>query len=145
MGLKNNFVPARKLNKTTAIRLEKHLLEKNYSFLKVDIRNDQLKCLGSFTPCEFSKTYIYELKFSPGKPPKVYVIDPKITYHEDIHMYAQDNSLCLYYPGDFSWTDKSHLYNTIIPWTHEWFVFYELYQIYGKWLHPYVSHRKLKP
>ena len=45
--------------------------------------------------------------------------------------YPADNSLCLYYPGDLTWSDKHHLYDKTIPWLVEWLVFYELYQITG--------------
>jgi hypothetical protein len=84
------------------------------------------------------------VKLTAGERPKVYAINPKIPYNEDIHMYEDDNRLCLYYPKDFRWTEKVHLYNTIIPWTHEWFLFYELYKIYGKWMHPEVNHKNPK-
>lgn len=98
---------------------------------------------GFCQPSEFSVTYSYKVKLVPGKHPKVYVTDPVIVYDEEIHMYSDDNRLCLYYPKDFSWTSESRLFNTIIPWTHEWFVFYELYQITGKWQHPFVDHRRI--
>jgi len=144
MGIRNNFIPVRRFNDTMIVGMEKHLLTKHYSFLLVNIVGNKLKCMGSCKPSEFSITYDYEIRYTPGKSPKVYPINPKIAYHEDIHMHSHDNSLCLFYPADFSWTNKSHLYNSIIPWTHEWFIFYELYQLYGNWLHPSVQHEKQK-
>ncbi len=114
-------------------------------FFVLDFRTDILgiTCMGKFQPSEHSTTYTYKVRLTIGKKPKVYSVLPKIKYHEDIHMYKHDNSLCLFYPGDLSWTTSSHLYNTIIPWTHEWYLFYELYQIYGVWMHPSVSHSGL--
>lgn len=123
--------------------LEKHLLEKHYDFLEVKISGGVLYAYGSCQPDEFSPVYHYKLKYIPGKPPKVYPIDPVIPYSPDIHLYAEDNRLCLYFPNDESWTDQTRLYNAIIPWTHEWFLFYELYLLTGKWLHPYVEHRRI--
>jgi hypothetical protein len=137
-----NFIPRSEKNEGWILSLEKHLLTKNYDFLKVNITGGSLKCIGSCKPSDHSVSYTYEIKFIPNMAPSVYVRSPIIEYHEDIHMYSSDKSLCLYYPKDYSWTRTSHLFNTIVPWTHEWFVFYELYLIYGKWLHPAVSHNK---
>lgn len=123
---------------------EKQLLQKNFHFIEISTANDGLTCIGKVSPSAFSITYTYKVKYKIDKPPKVFPVDPRIEYHDDIHIYPQDNSLCLHYPKDFSWTTSSHLYNTIIPWTHEWYLFYELYQIYGKWLHPSVLHTKSK-
>jgi len=138
------MIPKRRLNETIVLGWEKHLLQKNYKFLQIRTNRNQLTCLGECTPCDLSTTYTYKIKFTVGCKPKVFAINPKIEYCEEIHMYPQDNSLCLYYPKDFSWISSSHLYDTIVPWTHEWFLFYELYQLCGKWLHPSVPHTNSK-
>lgn len=122
--------------------IEKHLLEKNYSFLKVHINNDTLTCRGFCQPSEYSIRYEYRVNYTPGWAPKVYVISPQIKYSTEIHMYS-DGRLCLYYPDDYSWTSSSHLFETIIPWTHEWFLFYELYTLTGDWKHPFVDHKHI--
>ncbi|HEX7356286.1 MAG TPA: hypothetical protein VF270_01100 [Ignavibacteriaceae bacterium] len=139
----NFFIPKHKNDDSHILRVEKHLLEKYYDHLTVNIRNRVLIAYGNCKPSKESITYTFKLKFTPGNAPAVYVTDPQITYDDEIHMYSTDNRLCLYYPKDYSWNDKSHLFNTIVPWTHEWFLFYELYQVTGKWLHPYVDHRKI--
>lgn len=123
--------------------LEKQLLQKHYDFLKVRVSNGAIYCYGYFKPSEYSVTYYYKIRFIPEKPPKVFITNPVIQYNDDIHLYKQDNSLCLYYPKDFSWTKDSRLYNTVVPWTHEWILFYELYQITGIWQHPFVNHLKI--
>jgi hypothetical protein len=139
-----SYIPKTHYNPMFTIGWEKHLLQKNFNFLDIKTDNTGLTCFGSVNPSEYSISYTYKVRFSIGKKPKVFAVSPKIEYQEDIHMYPNDNSLCLYYPGDFSWTSSSHLYDTIIPWTHEWFLFYELYQIYGIWMHPAVSHNGIK-
>ncbi|MEO8400158.1 MAG: hypothetical protein ABI550_10175 [Ignavibacteriaceae bacterium] len=136
----SKYIPKFSMNNTMLLFLEKHLLLKNYNFLEVKIIGNSLHCSGACQPSRCSIEYNYKVSYSPNKPPSVYPIYPKIKYNKEIHMYPQDDSLCLYYPYDFSWKSNSHLYNTIIPWTHEWFVFYELYLISGKWLHPSVPH-----
>jgi hypothetical protein len=138
-----SFIPKKKVNDHHRILLEKHLLEKHFAFLKCLVTGRTLICRGFCQPTEYSQVYEYRIKFTPGIYPKVFVVEPEIEYDDDIHMYASDNSLCLFYPRDFSWTSESHLYNTILPWTHEWFLYYEKYKISGKWEHPFVSHRKI--
>lgn len=138
-----HFIPFQGINNLRTLQLEKNLLEKNFDFVKVRIVGNTLLCYGSCRPTENSVEYKYVVKFTINKHPRVLVREPKIVYNDDIHMYSEDNSLCLYYREDFSFTEDSHLYNTILPWVHEWFVFYELYLIKGKWLHPYVEHKKL--
>jgi hypothetical protein len=137
-----SFIPTSVPNSGKRIAIEKYFLEKHYSFLKVVLANSTLECIGRYQPSEHSATYVYRIRFTPGKPPKVFVTSPKIIYDENVHMY-RDGSLCLYYPKDYNWTNFSNLYNTIVPWTHEWFVFYELYQLTGEWKHPFVDHKRI--
>lgn len=136
------FIPTTVPNNGKRIAVEKYYLEKYYSFLQVTLSNCTLECIGRCQPSEHSPVYKYRIQYTPGMPPKVFVISPKIIYDENVHMYS-DGSLCLYYPKDYSWTTTSNLYNTIVPWTHEWFVFYELYQLTGEWKHPFVDHKRI--
>jgi len=137
------FIPIKGIRKHLAIISEKRLLKKHFPFLKTQLKHGKLLCNGYFQPSEYSPKYHYRIEWEPGFSPKVFPTSPKIDYDDDIHMYM-DGSLCLYYPKDFVFNSKtSHIFDTILPWTHEWFVFYELYQIKGKWLHPYVEHKKI--
>lgn len=138
-----SFFPKKKVNDHQKALLEKHLLEKHFAFLKVSVSGDILTCDGYCQPTDYSITYRYRIHYEASQYPKVFVREPQIAYDDEIHMYSSDGSLCLFYPRDFSWTYDSHLYNTIVPWTHEWFLFYERYQISGKWEHPFVPHKKL--
>ncbi|MES2648109.1 MAG: hypothetical protein V4717_14625 [Bacteroidota bacterium] len=137
------YIPPTTLNMGKRVAVEKHLLEKHYSFLKVTLYGESLGCTGRCQPSEHSPIYTYNLTYTPNKPPKVIVISPELPYNSKVHMYS-DKSLCLYYPKDYNWIPaSSHLYDTIVPWTHEWFVFYELYQLTGEWKHPFVNHHKI--
>ncbi|MCD4664441.1 MAG: hypothetical protein K8R68_04155 [Bacteroidales bacterium] len=69
------------------------------------------------------------------------IVEPQIEHNDDNHLFPKDNSLCLYHKTDLTWDTSYHLYDTIIPWTLEWFVFYELYLISGKWGHPFIPHK----
>lgn len=138
------YFPRKENNSSWVIGLEKHLVRKFFPFIHISCSPRALACTGSFQPTDLSVTYTYKIKYSSQTPPRVYVLSPIIPYHKDIHMYPADNSLCLHYPKDYSWNKSYHLYNTIIPWTHEWFLFYEWYLISGVWKHPSVEHRNHK-
>lgn len=142
--MSRNYFNKRKTNYFAVIGLEKSLILKNYDFLKIEQKGATLFCYGEYQPSKFSIIYKYRIKYTPPNGPKVTVTEPKIKYSDDIHMYPNDNSLCLYHKTDLIWDTDYHLYDTIIPWTLEWFVFYELYLITGKWEHPYVPHTTKK-
>lgn len=145
---KNRF-KLRKQNlliKTILIR-EKKLVESHYDFLSCSLNKNGLICKGSYKPTKHSKTYSFIITYNGKDSPDIHVVQPQIEYHDDIHMYPKGKSLCLYHPktDNFDWDCKKHkIYDTIIPWTLEWFVYYELYLITGKWEHPYVPHRSSK-
>lgn len=138
-----NFIPKYRLNPAHLLRLEMALLKKYYVFLTAKLVGGVLYVHGYCQPTEHSITYRYKIIYNPNDVPKVYVTEPQIAYNDDIHMYSDDHRLCLYYPRDYSWTAYSRLFDTIVPWTHKWFLYYEIYLITGKWEHPFVEHRKL--
>lgn len=138
------YTPKNKINKLAIIGREKSLIERHFNFIRCRIERGFLYCNGFYRPTEFSTKYEYRIKYDGISRPKVQVKKPIIEYNDDIHMFPKDNSLCLYHKSDLIWNSTYNIYNTIIPWTHEWFVFYELYKIHGKWLHPYVAHKGIK-
>lgn len=124
---------------------EKKLIESNFDFLKCSIIRDSLLCVGVCKPTHFSIEYKFQISYNGKSSPKVNVIEPQISYNDDIHMFPSDNSLCLYHSTDMIWDyKKHHIFNTIIPWSIEWFVFYEIYLITGKWEHPFIPHKSIK-
>lgn len=132
-------------NRFAILQREQALIRKNFDFIETRVQDQKLFCYGSFQPTDYSVNYKYRIKYDGSNRPRVTVINPAIEYHDDIHMYPDDNSLCLYHKTDLVWNaHKHHIYELIIPWTHEWFVFYELYLISGKWEHPFVAHTNRK-
>ncbi|MEN8816292.1 MULTISPECIES: hypothetical protein [unclassified Nonlabens] len=123
---------------------EKALLKQHFDFLKCKISSDLLIVKGYSKPTVDSIFYSYTLTYNGISSPKVLIDSPTIEYNDDIHMFPKDNSLCLYHSetDNLKWDfRKHHLYDTIIPWTQEWFIYYELYNITGKWEHPHIDHR----
>jgi len=141
---KNRF---KSREQTLPIRLilirEKKLIESHYEFLNCKIKDTKLVCTGVVKPTKHSKEYSIKLIYDGLNAPRVYVVEPEIEYHDDIHIYPKEGNLCLYHPAidNFHWNyRKNNVHDTIIPWALEWFVYYELYQITGKWKHPFVAH-----
>lgn len=130
------------MNPLMLIKREVHLIKRHYNFIECKIIKSTLYCYGSYQPTPESIVYHYRIKYTATGRPNVTLVTPQIEYNDDIHMYPRDKSLCLYHKSDLVWDEKCHLFDTIIPWTHEWFVFYELYLLTGRWHHPYVPHKK---
>lgn len=136
-----NYIKKHHINTNAIIQREAYLINENYSFIQCKSLNGFLYCYGYFQPTSESTVYHYRIKYRPTSSPIVTLTNPLIEYNDDIHMYPKDNSLCLYYKLDLEWDESCHLHDTIIPWTHEWFVFYELFLFTGRWLHPFVQHK----
>lgn len=137
-----NYFKKQHINPIAIAFREAKLIKEHYSFLECKVQNGGLYCYGKYQPSDESNTYLYRIKYIPDNRPVVKVVEPSIEYNDDIHMYPRDNSLCLYHSTDLVWNSSCHLHDTIIPWTHEWFVFYELYLLTGKWLHPFIPHKR---
>jgi hypothetical protein len=123
---------------------EKKSLETHFDFLNCKITKGLLIVKGVCKPTDQSPEYHYTLTYDGVKPPRVIVDEPQMEYNDEIHLFPLDNALCLYHAetDDLLWDSRNHnLYDTIIPWTQEWFVYYELYNITGKWEHPHINHR----
>jgi len=148
-GLHKNRLKLRRqdlITRSILIR-EKKFIEAHYDFLGCAIKKQRLSCIGAYKPTAQSKSYNFEITYDGKYSPDIHVIEPQIEYNDDIHMYPKGESLCLYHPetDNLKWDSKKHnLYDTIIPWTLEWFVYYELYLISGKWEHPFKPHIAFK-
>ena len=83
--------------------------------------------------------YTYQIVYDGYQNPEVKILSPQLIGNPP-HTY-EDGSLCLYYPEEQPWSNRTcSICNCIIPWVHEWIVFYEIYLITGEWEHPEVSH-----
>lgn len=119
---------------------QKKAIEKEYRWCKCTILlQHTLICEGIIRPDEHSPRYKIKIRYRFGSVPKVYVLEPDIQMNAKTHVY-DDESLCLFFPKDHPWTDEKLISETIIPWTAEWLLYYELYLITGKWDGPEAEH-----
>ncbi len=124
--------------------LQAPLVEKHFPFLKCGFKRTTLECQGEISPSEFCEPYRVLIRYEKGGVPRVRITRPKIEASTKIHMYL-NGSLCLFDPRVSPWKGSYNLHETIIPWTAEWLVFYELYKIHGKWLGPEAPHDPKEP
>lgn len=106
------------------------------------VRRGELRWHGLIRPTPLSRTYTVLVTYKKGKRPKIRVLKPRLKSRggkRPPHVYGAGD-LCLYYPRSMEWDATMLLATTIIPWTSEWLVFYELWQGTGEWfgggLHP---------
>ncbi|MES2377471.1 MAG: nucleotidyltransferase [Bacteroidota bacterium] len=124
------LIPRRHDHKFGYLKFQQHLIEKHYKFLKCRIENKVLKCTGQVTPIGSVRAYKVLIEYVVGKEPKVTILSSDIKPSYKIHMY-KDRSLCLSYPPDMRWTERSNIAELTIPWLAEWLVYYELYLVNG--------------
>ena len=98
------------------------------------VRRGQLECVLPIQPSPASQTYMVRLQYRPWCRPRITVMEPELRLHPGTHslphVYSGDE-LCLYYPGE--WNHDMLLATTILPWTAEWLMHYELWLITGHW------------
>lgn len=112
---------------------QKLLIEKRFPVFRCQLRRGVLECVGAIAPSPHSISYTIRIRHTEWGIPEVRVTSPVITPDPKIHMYG-DGRLCLYHPPTQPWYSTAKLHETIIPWTADWLVYYELYQTEGKWL-----------
>ena len=124
--------------------LEKRCIEKEFPFLRCTLLNKKLTCSGRITPSEGCDTYQIRIDYFKGGTPLVYIVDPPIEPTPEYHIY-ESGHLCLYDPRVSPWSTRMLLHQTIIPWTAEWLVFYELWRDTGEWKGPEAPHGDDEP
>lgn len=123
--------------------LQKFRIRRQFPSLSVRVRGDRLLCVGSVCPVESGCRYRFELTYRYGSAPEVRILRPHIEPSPDIHMY-KDGTLCLYYWHEQPWKTSHQLHDTLLPWIAEWVLFYEGYQLTGRWLGPEAEHGTAK-
>lgn len=114
-------------------------MQKHFPCFDCSLKKGILICTGTIQPSEHCDKYYLTVTLKQGGVPKVRITKPRIQPSPKIHMF-EDGSLCLYDFRDESWTEKANIHETIIPWTAEWLVYYELFIDTGVWFGPEAPH-----
>ena len=97
------------------------------------IKRNRLRWTGRLRPTSASEQYLVAVSYDGRRRPTVTVLSPrlKIPDGESLPHTFDGEQLCLHYPGQ--WRATSQLASTVIPWTSEWLLHYELGLASGKW------------
>jgi hypothetical protein len=100
----------------------------------VTVKANVLTWVDWISPGPQSREYRVRVTWNGGRPPKVEVLEPVLTPPpgKRLKHVFPDGSLCLHMP--YTWDGSMRIADTIIPWTHEWLLFHELYLATGEWL-----------
>ncbi len=134
----------RRLRKYWLINLyiEKYLLEREFKNVHVnlDVENKQLKGVAYFNVDSFE--YKVKIKYSffhVSHYDRIYILDKRIKYHREIHVY-RDMSLCLYHPKVDNPLNQIIPLRDMIPWVGEWLIYYRQWKKFGVWLGKEIKH-----
>ena len=101
---------------------------------------------GLLQPTEWSHVYavkvVYRFADRHSECPRVWTISPEIR-RDAPHRYS-DDSLCLFFPPDRSWTPNAYISKTIVPWIALWLAFYEIWLDTDHWYGPEAAHKGKK-
>jgi hypothetical protein len=107
------------------------------------VSRSRLTWTGILRPTPLSDEYSIALTYKLADKPVVMVPDRLPLWRgrsRPPHLHA-DGSLCLYYPPAREWRRDMLLGDSILPWTAEWLLHYEVWLATGKWtgggIHPY--------
>ncbi len=109
----------------------------SFSRFHVSSRNTSEKAYTNVSP-----NYHIQIQYRYLKMPRVWVLSPMLP-SDAPHRYS-DGSLCLYYPGDGSWTPALPIAQTFVPWTALWLAYYEIWLRTGRWYGLEVPHGQSK-
>lgn len=97
---------------------------------------------GTLQPSDNSPVYSVKIVYPIPRSPKVWVLAPAL--RSDFPHHYPDQSLCLYYPSDYSWTSGKLISQTIVPWTSLWLAYYEIWCVTRIWYGQEVQHSGAK-
>lgn len=117
------------------LTLPQQALELRYRFDgRVRLRPGHLSWTGVLEPSSMSRRYEVQILYRLGHHPDVRVLEPKLVPNADgilPHFYPDSRTLCLYDAGE--WGPHKFIAQTIVPWTSEWLLHYELWSVTGRW------------
>ncbi len=94
---------------------------------------------GMLKPSNLSIIYNIRIEYNIGHDPNIYVLSPNpLPMAKDStqlpHIYNHEKQhLCLYRRQMNEWNEHKLIAKTIIPWTSEWLLHYEIWVATGTW------------
>lgn len=137
--------------RSPSLSLDQQAARIRLAFPKFRVRrkDGELVIHGAIQPSEGSRSYKIRLTYRCGHHPRVYVESPQLVNNikgeAPPHRFVESgNPLCLYYNKGWEWSSRQAIADTIIPWTSEYLLFYELWLATGEWLGGGMAHDTAK-
>jgi hypothetical protein len=107
-------------------------LRAQFPDVRGELKAGRLVWTGELQPTPLSRSYRVQIAYGPRGQPKVRVLEELATYEGRSlpHVYS-DGTLCLHEWHE--WTATMSIADTIVPWTAEWLVHYEIWLVTGEW------------
>jgi hypothetical protein len=108
-------------------------LDRHFPAGEVVLKPNRLHWTGDLQPTRDSRLYKVRITYRLGKHPQVKVLTPELDTglaRTLPHVFRYDN-LCLYRDGE--WATSMLLAETIVPWSSEWLLHYEIWKATGEW------------
>ena len=125
-------IPSPKLN----VAVHALGLRADFPDSEIQIGNGWLRWIGYLQPTPISVRYKVMVEYSGQPRPRVFVLKPALELppgeHRLPHMFDDGaGGLCLHY--NHEWDPRKSIASTIIPWTSEWLLHYEVWLVIGEW------------
>lgn len=110
-------------------------IQRRYAQFAVSLpKHNRLVIVGWVKPSARSCPYHFRLVYEQRHRPVVHILSPELQQGDSgqkpPHLYG-DESLCLYLPGTWEYSDYEWLSDTIIPWISLWLYYYEDWLVNG--------------
>jgi hypothetical protein len=98
----------------------------------VRLRSGALSWTCDLQPTDISRVYRVSLSYDAKRFPRVQVLRPPLEPNEkgELPHYYPDGYLCLHRPEEWF---HDPLVDTIVPWTCEWLLHYEIWKATKRW------------
>lgn len=103
---------------------------------RCEVRAGLLVCAGEVQPRPVTDRYTARIEYRVGWRPRTFIVRPALRRRHPegriAHTYS-DTELCLFTWAAGDWSPDQFIARTIVPWLHEWIVFYEAWLLTGEW------------
>ncbi len=119
--------------------LQANKLKSYFPDSECSVKQNILVWKGYLQPTYLSPKYLIKVAYLLEKHPNVYVLKPKPLVLAEgksklEHVYdTEKQHLCIYYRRAKEWDETKFIADTIIPWTSEWLLHYEIWVATGAW------------
>lgn len=114
------------------LALQAQALRGRFPGSELSLRRTSFTWTASLQPTELSRKYTVQIRYDPPRLPRVEVLPQLATRPGGPlpHVY-REGVLCLHKAGE--WSQDMLIADTIVPWTCEWLIHYEIWLATGEW------------